>query len=87
MEFLGLVIALGELVGDALAHGLSGGAGVAAEPFKLGDEAVLDVGSLGDLLAELPGVLVGALGGLGLGGGQEAGEYLRPGVALSVQGD
>jgi hypothetical protein len=72
-----LVVAGGELVGDALAHGVGGGAGVAAESFQLGDEPVLGGLVLADLPAEVFGAGKVALVVLVGGGGQDGGEHVR----------
>ena len=68
-----LVVALGELIADALAVGVGGGAVIAAELLKLSHQSADGGVGLGDGLAEPRGPGVGERVLCGLGGGDLGG--------------
>src|ERR1017187_3933234 len=63
-----LVVAFGELLADAVAHGVGGGGGVVAELFGLGHESFLRGLDPGELGAERGGLAVASFGLAGCAG-------------------
>ena len=76
-----LVVAVGELLVDALTLGAGGRVLAVTKMPHLGDQALNERLDLVDAAAELLGLLGGALVGVGLGGGQVPGEHRVPVVA------